>query len=285
MVNKNSICAFVISLERDKHRRKYIEQHFFERNVAFEWFPAVDGLTVTSKDITNYRLHSYTSYNWWELTPTEIGCFESHRRIWNTIVERGLDNALIFEDDVYLVPSFLHRITSIIDSGLEFDLVKLDTANNTMRVGPLNSQIDEVQIRRLMSQVVSSAAYLISRQGCIFLVARSKKYCDPLDDFITKNWTEERIYQLVPALAVQQSKMKEWQADGMSIIPGVYESQREKSDKNFPSRKKGPILFKIIRKFVRFGRKNFDKIYGYKAFTRRVGGGGSMVIKVNLLND
>ena len=202
MIHENNICAFVIGLERDFLRRKYIEQHFFERKVTFEWFSAVDGMTLSSKDITNYSPHSYLNYRW-ELTPSEIGCFESHRRIWKIIIDSGLNNALIFEDDIYLVPSFLSHITSIIDSGLEYDLVKLDSNYMQMRLGPLYSQIDKIQIRPLMSPTSSAGAYMISRQGCISLVDRSKKYCDRLDGFITETLTEEYIYQLIPAIAAQ----------------------------------------------------------------------------------
>ena len=280
MIRKNKICAFVIGLKRDLHRRKYIEQHFSERNINFEWFSAVDGMTLTSKDITHYYPHSYLN-NRWELTPADIGCFESHRRVWKIIIERGLNNALIFEDDIYLVPSLLKRLTSIIDSGLEYDLVKLDTFLTTMRLGALNTQIDEIQIRRLLSPVASAAAYMISKQGCISLVSRSKKYCDPLDGFITKNLTEEKIYQLIPAIAAQQGKMKEFQSDEMCEVPSVYKGQRGKIDKNFPHRNKGPLWFILNREFRRFGRKLLAIFYGDKALIQK----GGVVTKVKLLKD
>ena len=280
MIRKNNIYAFVIGLERNLHRRKYIEDHFSERNVTFEWFSAVDGLTLSCKDTTNYCPHSYLN-NRWELTPFEIGCFESHRRIWNIIIERSLDNALIFEDDVYLVPSFLRRIASIIDTGLEFDLIKLDAYVRMIRLGTLNLQIGGIQIRRLMSPISSSAAYMVSKQGCISLVERSEVYCDPLDGFITKNWTEERIYQLFPALAVQQRQIKEFQVDGMSKVSNVYESQRRKIDMNFPQRKKGPLWFIIKRELRRFGRKIFAIFYSDIALIRK----GGIVTKVKLLKD
>ena len=280
MINKNSICAFVIGLERDFHRRKYIDQHFFENNVTFEWFSAVDGLTLSSKDIKNYSPHSYSN-NRWELTQTEIGCFESHRQIWNIIIERGLDNVLIFEDDVYLAPTFLSPITSIIESRLEYDLVKLDAHVRTIRLGALNSKIDGIQIRRLMSPVASAVAYMVSRQGCISLVGRSKNYCDTLDGFITNKLTEELVYQLIPAVAVHQVLMKEIHVDGMSDVPGVNRGQRRKIDKKFPQRKKGPLWFIIRRETLRFGRKLFAYFYGNKALIQK----GGMVTKVKLLND
>ena len=278
MVVKDSICAFVISLKRDLCRRKYIEQHFFERNVTFEWFSAVDGLTLSSNDITHYCPHSYSNYRW-ELTPSDIGCFESHKRIWNIIIERGLKNALIFEDDVFLVPSFLSRITSIIDTGIEFDIVKLDTHGSTIRLGAVRSHIDGIQIRRLLSPAPGAAAYMISRQGCIYLVARSKQYCDTLDDFITKNLSEERIYQLVPSLAAQQSHMKKNNVCGMSEIPDVNEGQRGKIDKNFPPRRKGPILYRLMKELRRNCRKIFIKFYGNKSLIRK----GGIVTEVKLL--
>ena len=248
--------------------------------MTFEWFSAVDGMTLSSKDITNYCPHSYLN-NRWELTHSEIGCFESHRRIWKIIIEKELNHALIFEDDIYLVPSFLSQIASIIESGLEYDLVKLDTWNMAIRVGALDSYIYRIQIRPLMSQACGAGAYLISRQGCITLVDRSKEYCTQLDCFITDNWTKERIYQLVPSLAVQQCLMQEWQADGMSDVPGVYKGQRDDIDKKFQPRSKGPLWYILQRELRHAGRKLFAKFYGNKSFISK----GGEIITVKLLND
>ena len=243
--------------------------------MTFEWFSAVNGLNLSCKDMTNYRPHSYLKNYSWELTPSEIGCFESHRRIWQIIIERRLKNALIFEDDIYLVPSFLSRVTKIIDSGLEFDLVKLEAVFGTVKVETLKSQIDGIQIRRLMSSVVSSAAYMVSRQGCKSLIARAEEYCDPLDIFITKNWAEERIYQVIPALAAQQYRMKEFQVDGMSDEQDVYKSQRRIIDNQFPPRKMDPLFYRLTKVLRRASRK---KIFA-KFFRKR------FIITVNLLKD
>jgi len=38
--------------------------------------------------------------SWWDLSPGAIGCYISHAKVWEQIVDRNLDYGLIFEDDM-----------------------------------------------------------------------------------------------------------------------------------------------------------------------------------------
>ena len=61
-----------------------------------------------------------------QMTMGEIGCFLSHYRIWENIVERKQNEVLILEDDVRFQPYFKDsaiRVLSQIRNVVEYDLV------------------------------------------------------------------------------------------------------------------------------------------------------------------
>lgn len=94
---------FVINLEKDVARRDSISAQLDSLGLAYEIVPGVYGANLTVKeralvyDDRKAKLHRARS-----LVPAEIGCALSHLRVYHTIVERGLDTALILEDDVEL---------------------------------------------------------------------------------------------------------------------------------------------------------------------------------------
>jgi GR25 family glycosyltransferase involved in LPS biosynthesis len=62
---------------------------------------AVDGLKLSDGEISAvYRKNLHRPRYPFELGKAEVGCFLSHRKAWQEILDRGLDAGLIVEDDV-----------------------------------------------------------------------------------------------------------------------------------------------------------------------------------------
>lgn len=109
---------FVINLEKDKARRESISAQLDALGLGYEIVPAVLGASLAEDeraslyDDRKARLHRARS-----LVPAEIGCALSHLKVYRAIVERGIDCALILEDDVTLPPvlgAFLAECTSLV---------------------------------------------------------------------------------------------------------------------------------------------------------------------------
>lgn len=94
---------FVINLEKDVARRESIAAQLDALGLSYEIVPGVYGASLTEQerarvyDDRKAKLHRARS-----LVPAEIGCALSHLKVYRAIVERGLDAALILEDDVAL---------------------------------------------------------------------------------------------------------------------------------------------------------------------------------------
>ena len=88
--------AFVINLDRDVHKLTGVTERLQSAGITFERIPAVDGSTLTPDDLRQRCTATCEQY----CPRAAIGCFLSHVEAWRSVVSRGLDKALILEDDV-----------------------------------------------------------------------------------------------------------------------------------------------------------------------------------------
>lgn len=97
--------TFVINLERAPERKGYIRALLTPlKFLDFEFIEAVDGRMLAKEEVENVFdcVMSYKRYGR-ELSLAEIACVLSHYKCYKTILERGLDFALILEDDISIV--------------------------------------------------------------------------------------------------------------------------------------------------------------------------------------
>lgn len=102
-----------------------------------------------------------------QVKPGALGCYLSHYRCWQHVVERGLDWALICEDDVEI--SLPGAGIDAIGAGLgDLDLL---FANDRLCAGGDGSVADA--LRRLEARAPGADCYFVSRQGAERLVEHS----------------------------------------------------------------------------------------------------------------
>ncbi|TAM98812.1 MAG: glycosyltransferase family 25 protein, partial [Rhizobiaceae bacterium] len=93
--------AFIIHLARADQRRPQVEKLLTQLQMPAGIIHAVDGNTLSQEEIAAvYRRHLHRPHYPFALRPTEIGCFLSHRKAWQAILDRKLDAGLTVEDDV-----------------------------------------------------------------------------------------------------------------------------------------------------------------------------------------
>lgn len=123
------------------------------------------------------------------LTGGQMGCFESHCRMWRFIIERDLPQALILEDDVNLYPSamllskLLKGMADIKEKDMEWDLLFLGRSKKLRN-----------NAKRLSNRVVIPAdfwglfAYVIKRDCAMQLLLHPcvTTFVDPVDVVLSK---------------------------------------------------------------------------------------------------
>ena len=105
---------YVINLERAEERRNNVLKQFMEHGIQGKIFKATDGKQINISD-EKYKPYLKHMRWWYTQDPKRIGhfaCFLSHMRVYQEFLQSDKPYALIFEDDMELLPSFkqlLHK--------------------------------------------------------------------------------------------------------------------------------------------------------------------------------
>jgi glycosyl transferase family 25 len=189
--------TFYINRDRDEARRVFIEWYLREAGVDAERIPAVEGLAVPRSQVHFFYDDDTQSSR---LNPGEVGCYASHLMAASIVIDRGLEHALILEDDAEFSPEFAQSLENILASlPAGWDLVHLsgDPSHATKPVARLEQSGTLVRYSRVPSGTV---AYLISRTGAKKFLTSSKRFW-PVDTDLRQPWRYGlQIYGVVPAL-------------------------------------------------------------------------------------
>lgn len=179
--------AFVISMRDNANRRAQAERIATACPIPCTILDAVDGRTLpeATRDARCGRALHRPRYPF-ALRPAEIGCFLSHRRAWQEILDRDLDGGLILEDDVDLdEPGFGRALEVAFDALRSADLVRLRLMHRT----------DARRRRRTVSMIdwpivtpLGTQAQVVGRAGASRLLAASQRFDRPVDVFIQMRW-------------------------------------------------------------------------------------------------
>lgn len=128
---------YCINLERSKDRRLNMENQFEKLGLDVEFFKACDGKEV-GKD-------------------GKFGCGQSHLWIYDDILKKGYNNAIIFEDDAILCSNLKEEIEELPEPPEDWDifyLIKYAEIKEST-VGIFNK-----------GKCLSTSGYIISNKGC-----------------------------------------------------------------------------------------------------------------------
>lgn len=117
----------------------------------------------------------------------QIGCYDSHRRIWQHIVDKKLSYALILEDDAGLTcqPAMLNKLSQVLD-----DVNKHDAHWELLYLA--RSRLRQPIVRKLTAHLAipkykswGCFAYAVSQSGARKLLAHSQPMKHTLDAYVS----------------------------------------------------------------------------------------------------
>lgn len=134
------------------------------------------------------------------LKPAEIGCFASHRKCWQLIVDMGWDHALIVEDDMEVSPRDLARSLTLISAHMTPKMfIRLPAKNREKNGVPLARAGDACLLlpRKIGLQ---TGGQVVGRAAARRLLAASAEIDRPIDTWLQMHWiTGQPIHTLLPS--------------------------------------------------------------------------------------
>ncbi|MBZ0162966.1 MAG: glycosyltransferase family 25 protein [Notoacmeibacter sp.] len=184
------IGAFVIHLQRARQRRPQVERILAACPVPARVIDAVDGRAMSAQEraaVYTKKLHE-PRYPF-ELGPGEIGCFLSHRKAWQQILDDGLDAGLIIEDDVEIEPEAFGPALELAmrqSSPLSYIQFQVRPVNGAVATV---AQEGGVRIVRPRVAELRTSAQLVGRGAAERLLDLTGRFDRPVDGFLQMSWT------------------------------------------------------------------------------------------------
>lgn len=191
--------TLVINLTRDTKKLADMTSALQQQGVPFERLDAVDGSKVQRSASSCGRL----------CTDGMLGCFESHRKAWRTVVDRRLACALVLEDDVRLHEGASTKTREAMrELPSDWDMLYLGCHSCGMQ-GPMDSVLAGFLGARSRDEMVSSSlirpglasgtyAYIVSNKGARTLLALMPEPTNHVDLAISSFGTQLQVFAIDP---------------------------------------------------------------------------------------
>lgn len=175
--------VYVINLERSVERWSSIAGQLAAHGIDAQRIDAVDGRLIAAEALPAVATQAAIRM----LPRGVIGCALSHRRFWETLVERGHEHAVVLEDDAVLEPGFAEAVEQCLSElPPDWDVCLLGAigcSHPHRRHGALNSLFSAYtggarRVRSIGEHVYvphrpgGTHAYLCSKRGAAKLLAR-----------------------------------------------------------------------------------------------------------------
>lgn len=198
---------YLINLASRPDRLHAMQKQFDRVDLKFKRIDAVYG-----KDLAADTIHSvHRRGPLGELSFGDIGCFLSHRKAWQALVDSEKECALIVEDDVIFGERLKQFLEYLPNRQLSYDIFKLDRHGNSRHQVLLAKHEERTSFgsfRGMLSKHTGGSAYVITRHCAQKALDRSCPFTISVDHFLfnrnnSKFAHQILVQQLIPA-AVRQ---------------------------------------------------------------------------------
>jgi glycosyl transferase, family 25 len=205
--------VYVINLARSVDRRAHITAELKKTGLDYQIITAVDGrdLDLNDPTIVDPSLATKTVS-----MAGAAGCSLSHLSAYKNMIADGLDAALVLEDDVILPADLGSLADAVADQlvGAEVVLLNYSTPYPPCRLSREGSV--HLPSSRLLALsidadqwIVSSSAYIITREACERMIKCMPPIRVPIDDwrFFYREGTLDRMRCVAPVPVLNNAKL------------------------------------------------------------------------------
>ncbi|ATU90922.1 glycosyltransferase family 25 protein [Phyllobacterium zundukense] len=183
------VAAFIIHLKRATKRGEHVRRLIGRLPVNAEIIDAVDALDMRDGDIDAvYARSLHSPFYPFKLRVSEVACFLSHRKAWQTIVDRNLDAGLVIEDDVDVDDAaFAVQLSQAIAVLQPADYIRFPRWPRGEK-GPEIAREGAGSIIEPELPGLGMQAQLVGRDAAIALLAATERFDRPVDTTIQMRW-------------------------------------------------------------------------------------------------
>ena len=167
-LSSEAIPKFIISLEKDKERAKYLKNEVYPKLTNYFKCRAFDGEEDDANKFLKENNIFVSDIFMDKCNVGQLGCFLSHFSLWKYIVNNKLEIAIILEDDVKIYKNFNRIIDTVYENlPIKFDYVHLFIHPDKQNVAYLEGKEGDIIPAE---DNFGTVAYIISLRGAKRLI-------------------------------------------------------------------------------------------------------------------
>ena len=175
----------VVSLESAEARRAAFAARAAETSLAWRFFDActapAPGMTIDEAAIRRNKGRA--------MSKGEIGCYASHFSIWRDMIERGVRQAIVLEDDTVVDWAYLEPLARTDLHAEGIDYLRLYAKRPTwQRVVRRDFLQHSRAIVELVGLAYGTQGYAITLEGARRLAEHCRTVRRPIDDEMDRSW-------------------------------------------------------------------------------------------------
>lgn len=185
-----------ISLVASTDRRELMIDQFKKADIEVTFF---DGVLVGGSDSGRIAADEGVTLGKFakRLTRGELGCYFSHRRLWQSLIDSDDEAYVIFEDDMILVPEFKNIVEALMQPDRGFDVVRLAPLTPRMRRHRFSDLGNGYVVYWTKGSALGTGCYTITKDAARALLRSTKTFWGPIDFDIDRCWTHWKKVQMV----------------------------------------------------------------------------------------
>lgn len=190
--------VFVITCEHSKDRQDYIKKEL--DGIEFNFFVAENIKENCSHEIYDlYHPNKTKKWKGYQLTTGELGCFASHRSLWDYCVNQQ-ENILVLEDNIELCSDLKSHLVMLNKLASQYGMIKLFNAKER-KYKCITRLKNGYQLISLAKEGQGTSGYVISPQAARKYLVKTEGFFEAVDDFIENEWrTKQTICSYYPYL-------------------------------------------------------------------------------------
>ncbi|EKE85248.1 glycosyltransferase family 25 protein [Idiomarina xiamenensis] len=193
--------TLLINLDRSPQRLADATAQLDAIGMPYERVSAADGAALSDAERACFDVDKAQQRYHYDLTWGEVGCYLSHLRCWQKIVDEQLDYAIIVEDDLCLSPEFadVPHVLAALQHPWQF--IKLGNPFKPRQQHVIESQAD-FDLVSYDKAPSGTCAQVVSYAGAKRLLAARRTFFRPVDVDLQWQWEVPiEVLGLVPYVA------------------------------------------------------------------------------------
>lgn len=178
--------VFVINMPKSTQRRQSAEIRLKAAGLDFRFIDGVDGSKLDFNH-PHYDRKKRLRYFGRDLLLAEIGCLLSHRKVYEEMIEKNIEKALILEDDVILKEkNFAQLLESVVGSKTPWDVIRFIVPKRSHKI--VAKIAPEYSLARVYGTQGGAFGYIMTAKAARKMIEHTEKSWLPIDTILGRTW-------------------------------------------------------------------------------------------------